>query len=349
MRRERIELAQGYVACLFFVGLLMLSMFATFPLLAVAQPDMTPVLYIDPELAVAEANATFSVGVSVANVSDLCSWQVYIYFLRQFLEASGYSEGPFLKSHGPTIFDGSFSNNFNSSHGELWMYCLRTWSGTGVNGSGSLANVTFKAKIKGITSLNVTNTVLGNSTAQRISHTVENGIVQIGGHDVAVIAVAPVKTIVGQGFTMKTNVTVENQGTSSETFDLTLYSNSTAVDTQVVSLTEGETKEVTLTWNTTGFLKTNYTMSAYAWPVNMELDVEDNNMTSLVSVRVVMRGDIVEPFGKVDMKDVSYVARRFGLRPGDDLWDPIADVNDDNKIDMKDVGTVASNFGQIDP
>jgi predicted secreted protein len=50
--------------------------------------------------------------------------------------------------------------------------------------------------------------------------------------------------------------------------------------------------------------------------------------------------------GRVDMKDVGYVARRFMCVPGDPLWDPVADINGDQKINMVDIGTVARHFGE---
>ena len=53
--------------------------------------------------------------------------------------------------------------------------------------------------------------------------------------------------------------------------------------------------------------------------------------------------------GRVDMKDVSYVARRFMCASCDPLWDPVADVNSDGKIDMKDINTVARHFGEHNP
>lgn len=48
--------------------------------------------------------------------------------------------------------------------------------------------------------------------------------------------------------------------------------------------------------------------------------------------------------GRVDMKDVSYVAKRFWCVPGDVLWDAVADVNGDGRIDVKDIGMVARHF-----
>ncbi len=53
--------------------------------------------------------------------------------------------------------------------------------------------------------------------------------------------------------------------------------------------------------------------------------------------------------GKVDMKDVGYVARRFMCVPGDPRWDPMADTNNDEKTDMVDIGTVARHFGDCNP
>jgi phosphatidylethanolamine-binding protein (PEBP) family uncharacterized protein len=53
--------------------------------------------------------------------------------------------------------------------------------------------------------------------------------------------------------------------------------------------------------------------------------------------------------GRVDMRDMGYVARRFMCVPGDPLWDPTADFNSDGKIDMVDIGTVARHFGESLP
>lgn len=49
--------------------------------------------------------------------------------------------------------------------------------------------------------------------------------------------------------------------------------------------------------------------------------------------------------GKVDMLDVSTVARAFGSHPGDSSWDPTADLDDDQDVDIKDLYIVAINFG----
>jgi hypothetical protein len=63
------------------------------------------------------------------------------------------------------------------------------------------------------------------------------------------------------------------------------------------------------------------------------------------SIAARAHGDCQPPWGTIDMKDISYVARRFYCVPGDPLWDPNADFNGDGKVDMRDVGLPARNFG----
>jgi hypothetical protein len=98
-------------------------------------------------------------------------------------------------------------------------------------------------------------------------------------HEVTVSNVTPAKTIVGQGYVTHINATIQNQGDYTETFNVTAYANTTAIATQTITLTNGNSTTITFTWNTTGFAKGNYTISAYAWPVQGETDKLDNNCT----------------------------------------------------------------------
>jgi len=169
-----------------------------------------------------------------------------------------------------------------------------------------------------------------------------------GVHDVAVVNVKALKTIVCQGFKMRINVTVENQGESTETFDVTLYANTTTIQTSAVtSLAPTIQTTITFTWNTTGFLKGKYTIRAYAHQVPGETDLADNTFTD-DTVAVTMVGDINDD-GKVDMKDIGAAAKAFGSYPGHERWNSEADIDDNEKVDMKDIGRIAKEFGKIDP
>ena len=90
-------------------------------------------------------------------------------------------------------------------------------------------------------------------------------------HDVAIKNITTSKTVVGQGYNLYINVQVTNKGNRIETFNVTVYVNTTFLATQTVNnLTIAEPSTITFTWNTTGFAKSNYTISAYASPVPCE-------------------------------------------------------------------------------
>jgi len=165
-------------------------------------------------------------------------------------------------------------------------------------------------------------------------------------HDVAVTKVTPSKTVVGQGYSLNINVTVANQGYT-EIFNVTLYANTTSIATQTVTLTSENSATITFTWNTAGFAKGKYTISAYAWPVQGETDKTDNTYTD-GTIQVTIKGD-VNADGKVDLRDLVMVAKAYGTKPGQPRWNPNADINSDGKVDLHDLVTVIINYGKKDP
>ena len=167
-------------------------------------------------------------------------------------------------------------------------------------------------------------------------------------HNVAITNVTPYKTIVGQNYTLNITATTANLGEYPETFNVTVYANTTIVGTQTVNnLPNGTFTQLSFSWNTTGAGNGNYTISAYAEPVPGETNTANNSFTSPTTVMVTgMPGDLMSPFGVVDMKDIAYVAKHFATDPSKPNWDPKADINGDGKVDMKDVGIVAIAFWQ---
>lgn len=83
--------------------------------------------------------------------------------------------------------------------------------------------------------------------------------------------------------------------------------------------------------------------AGYAEFVVPSLNVWDIVVIDMVRTSLV--GDINSD-GRIDMKDVSYVARRFMCLPSDPLWAPVADIDNNGKIDMKDISTIARHFGE---
>jgi hypothetical protein len=97
-----------------------------------------------------------------------------------------------------------------------------------------------------------------------------------GTPDIAVTNVMLEETIVQEGFALQVNVTVANTGNSTESFNLTVYANTTSIGTQQVTLPGGNSTIIVSVWNTTGFALGNYTISAYAEPVPDEYDTASN-------------------------------------------------------------------------
>jgi hypothetical protein len=139
-------------------------------------------------------------------------------------------------------------------------------------------------------------------------------------------------------------VRIYNRALSQEEIvaDMTYYSGT--VGTETVTLAGGSSTTVTLTWNTTGIAKGNYTISAYAWPVEGETDTNDNLLTD-GWVFVAMPGD-VNADGIVDIFDIATVALAFGSTPSEPNWNPVADINNDGIVDIFDIVVVALHFGE---
>jgi len=147
------------------------------------------------------------------------------------------------------------------------------------------------------------------------------------GHDVAIRSIIS-RPIVGEGYTSSINVTAMNVGNSTETFNVILYINTTLVTSQNVTLESGVSTIITFTWNTSGFAKGNYTISAVAEQVVGETDALDNNCTGrwILITKVGDFGSGIPPQffkcdDKVDGKDLSLFLLCYrGLAPSEAMY-----------------------------
>jgi hypothetical protein len=204
-------------------------------------------------------------------------------------------------------------------------------------------------------------TVIVEGTYEPVNGTVYiiNGLLPIKyivPHDTAISNITSSKTVVGEGFSTTANVTVENQGNYTETFKVTICANATSIASQNITLSSENSVTITFVWNTAGFAKGNYTISAYATLVPGETDTTDNTRTD-GPVYVGIPGD-VNGDGKVDLKDVYTVAAAYGsygpsyLYPGSlphPRWKPECDIKNQNKVDLKDFYITCSNYGKTAP
>ena len=97
-----------------------------------------------------------------------------------------------------------------------------------------------------------------------------------GFHDIAITDMAISNLVAAQGDSININVTVLNQGAYAETFNATIYANSTELGKQTFNLDSGASAVFEVTWDTTGFSLGKYVVRAYAMPVPDEIDATDN-------------------------------------------------------------------------
>jgi hypothetical protein len=184
-------------------------------------------------------------------------------------------------------------------------------------------------------------------------------------HDVAVTSVVPQRTVIAQGFSVKINVTIQNQGDVTEPVNVTVYANTTIVETKTnITLTSGNSTTLTFTWNTTGFAKGNYTISAYAWPVSGEIDTEDNSLTDgwiLITKVGDLGGGVPPQFfkcdDKVDGKDLALFLQCYkNTSPPEAMY--LADLGGgvpprfyqcDGKVDGKDLALFLQCYKGLGP
>jgi hypothetical protein len=211
---------------------------------------------------------------------------------------------------------------------------------------GTVYNMTFLAKTYGTCSLEIYASSLTNPSDQPIIHNKWNATVEIapGIHDGAVTDILRVKTVVGKGKSAKVKVTVANEGTFAEDFEVTAYANGTTIGTAHVSVNGHESGIATITWNTAGWAYGNYTISANVTLVEGETDTSDNAMTD-GKICVTLAGDVDGNYN-VNIFDIVRIAGGYGSKEGQTKYDGNCDIDGDGDIDIFDVVLAAGNYGK---
>lgn len=158
------------------LGLVLLSAFV------LPHAFANPILSIQPPSTSVGAGTTFAVDVNIANVTDVFAFAFDIGFTPGTLSAVSVTEGSFLPGGGSTFFlpgtidntSGTISFNADTLIGSI----------PGVNGSGTLAILDFKALAAGASPINILNVSLLDSTLSPISSTAVNGNANVSGQAV---------------------------------------------------------------------------------------------------------------------------------------------------------------------
>ena len=312
--------------------------------------EVVTTIYIDPSALQTKLNKNFTVDVRIANVTDLYLWELKLYYRNTIINATQEIEGPFLKSGGATIWIDTSNPDYNATHGLVYVCASLLGEIPGVNGSGVIASIKFEAIALGNSTLDVTDTLVLDSDLFDIPHNSFDGYVNVTTpiHDIAIVSVTPNKNTVSQGYSMKSVVTICNKGDFAETFNVTLYGNTTIIgEKSIVNLAPNTNTSLAFTWNTTGVPKGNYTITAATDDIPGDANTTDNTYTD-GTVLITISGD-VSGDKKVDGKDIAAIAKAFGSQIGQPNYNPNADINDDGKIDGRDLGIACKNYGKTNP
>jgi hypothetical protein len=157
-------------------------MFASLAL-TMARAQEATVRVAPASLVVPDVGLTFSVNITVESVENLYGYEFKLYYSNDVLNGTSVTEGPFLKTGGvPTLFSvAKFTDNYNATNGLADVFCLRTDnSAPGVNGSGTLAIVTFKStSTDGPKILHLDGVELSDPTPASIPFTAADGEVTV--------------------------------------------------------------------------------------------------------------------------------------------------------------------------
>lgn len=166
-------------------------------------------------------------------------------------------------------------------------------------------------------------------------------------HNIAVVNVVAAKTVVGKGFSVNVTVLIANKGDYAETFNVTVYTNATAMGTRQLRNLNASQTTLTFTSNTTGLAYGVYTIKAVAGIVLGEANTTDNTCVG-GSIVVTIPGDLDGDFA-VRLSDLTLLARAYGSKPGDPKWSPNADVDNNQLVGLIDLTIMAQHYEQHYP
>lgn len=154
-----------------FIVISLLVILATAPVRASSQTTV----YVAPSTVTVKVGQTFFVSIKISDVIDLYGWEFKLKWNPTVLDALSVTEGDFLKSGGDTFF----WPIINNTKGCILVDCTLLGNIPGVNGSGTLVTIEFKAENRGESILDLYDTKLVNSLVQPIPHTANDGTVTV--------------------------------------------------------------------------------------------------------------------------------------------------------------------------
>jgi hypothetical protein len=280
----------------------------------------------------------FTVDVAVDNVTDLYGFSVSLYYNTTLLDAVSTAEGSFLNSQGDTWV---VKDYVNDTEGHVRYAVTLLGAPSGVNGSGTLFTVTFRATTTtvGTSNLTLQNTDLGDYNADTIDHAVMDGSVTI--------LLVEKRVWISDGFAFATASSstildfAYNHSQRIVTLDLTGPTDIPGYTDLTVPKTA-----MTLDANDMFIVLINGTAEAHIRTENSShyfLYFEYTHATYRINILQTLIGDL-NGDRAVDIVDVVTICVAFDSTPDLSYWNPVADLKSNGQIDIFDVIMLTRNY-----
>jgi hypothetical protein len=157
----------------------MLLFFSAITLNGLVYASSTRVSLDPPNLTVNAVGDSFTVNVSVFNVTDLYGYDFELFYNSSVLNGTQIIQGSFLGSGA--LFDvANFTDHYAPTQGLVSVVCTLIGNVSGVSGSGALATLKFKSLAPAnSTILHLTDVDLDNPNVNSIPHNNVDGTVKV--------------------------------------------------------------------------------------------------------------------------------------------------------------------------
>jgi len=305
----------------------------------------TTIIQQDPKEIQSPISQSVTVNITVTNVNNLNTWQLYILFNPAILKCTEIQVPPNNIFKGYEIF---FPTPIiDNSAGSILAICAITQP-VGVTSSGVLCQIKFSCKALGITPL-----IFGNKMQAPIGtylQTPNSNFIPFDTFDGMI-------KVTALGFQEYLFEATQN----SKTYKVLILSNSTVSSFNYDQYLKIMSFNAAGTDGTRGFASIAFSKELFKGTIAVLVGEEAvygapfenqtynflyfnySHSTKSIKIFLTLVAD-VNGDRMVDMADISIIIDAFLTSPGDPLWNPLTDVNHDNIVDMADISIAIDNF-----
>ena len=301
---QKVKKIKAQILCLIIATAFFAGLVSTTPsaygiaTVRVDPPDISATLY-----------DTVSINIAIDNVESMYGYEFKLYWNTSILQCTQWNYTTKTWIQDPSTPPWPSSSVFVALHKiddmpdgrtRYWIVLTALSPASPVSGSFTVATLSFNVTGVGETSLDLSDTVLGNQIGIPISHNIADGFLRTFVHDVAVLKVQPDSYSIIQNSSVRIEVEVVNYGNVPESFTVSAYYNKT--DTGVVNaigvqnvenLAVMAKKKILFLWKTTDVDGGFYQIFANTSLVEDEFDPSNNQLIDgIIEVASEVRHDV---------------------------------------------------------